>query len=87
MALIFTFRNLTFEEFVGEDVQGNDILLKAYLDTNRICPQKLTIPGKELSMPDPWLRVLEWKSSGENSTVLVFLKSILVRMCVMGGQF
>ena len=33
-----------------------------YLDTNRICPQKLSIAGKELSMPDPWLRILEWRT-------------------------
>ena len=43
-------------------MQGNDILDQTYLlDTNRIFPQKLNLAGKELSMPDPWLRVLEWK--------------------------
>ena len=35
---------------------------QSYLDTNRICPQKLSIAGKELSMPDPWLRILEWRT-------------------------
>ena len=58
---------MTFEEFVGEDVQGNEILDQTYLlDTNRICPQKLSLAGKELSMPDPWLRVLEWKVYANN---------------------
>ena len=47
MIFFFNFRNLTFEEFVGEDVQGNEILDQTYLlDTNRICPQKLGLGGK-----------------------------------------
>ena len=28
---------------------------------HRILPQKLGIRGKELSMPDPWLRMEEWR--------------------------
>ena len=52
---------MNFEEFIGKDLQDNNIQDKIILDTNRICPQKLSLNGKELSMPDPWLRVLEWR--------------------------
>ncbi len=39
---------------------------KMQCNESRICPQKMKIKGKELSMPDPWLRVLEWRLQGES---------------------
>ena len=59
---------MTFEEFIDADLDGLNPRLNMELRGNKICYKKLRIRGKELSMPDPWLRTLEWTRNQPESS-------------------